>query len=217
VIAAAAQDKPIYDPSRYFDVATPEQAMAVITNPVEDLITCEERWYNETAYLMTLFSQYIRPGSRVLDYCCGIGRLAQPLIEHLGCTVVGVDFSPAMRAMAMDRVRSPRFCAMDPQLFDELGITKYDAVIAIWALQHCIDLRRALTRIATHLRPGGALIVVDHVYRCVPVGSDGWENDGLDLTRMLGDVGFFAKAAGRLDPKIAPGWMQDSLFSAVYR
>ena len=31
--------------------------------------------------------------SWVLDYGCGVGRLAKVMIEHYGCRVVGVDIS----------------------------------------------------------------------------------------------------------------------------
>jgi len=43
------------------------------------------------------------PGRRVLDLGCGTGRFAAALAERHGCTVFGVDPSPAMLAMARDR------------------------------------------------------------------------------------------------------------------
>jgi ubiquinone/menaquinone biosynthesis C-methylase UbiE len=43
------------------------------------------------------------PGHRVLDLGCGTGRFAAALAEHHGCTVFGVDPSPAMLAMARER------------------------------------------------------------------------------------------------------------------
>jgi ubiquinone/menaquinone biosynthesis C-methylase UbiE len=42
-------------------------------------------------------------GRRVLDLGCGTGRFAAALAERDGCTVVGVDPSPAMLAMARAR------------------------------------------------------------------------------------------------------------------
>ena len=43
------------------------------------------------------------PGRRVLDLGCGTGRFAAALAQRHGCTVVGVDPSPAMLAMACAR------------------------------------------------------------------------------------------------------------------
>jgi len=49
---------------------------------------------SEALAVARLFRKHgVRSGSRVLDLCCGIGRMAVPLAEH-GYDVVGVDMSP---------------------------------------------------------------------------------------------------------------------------
>lgn len=45
----------------------------------------------------------LRKNQLLLDYGCGVGRLARELCA-LGCSVIGVDISPEMRTMARDDV-----------------------------------------------------------------------------------------------------------------
>lgn len=73
----------------------------------------------EAAALARLLRQHgIRSGSRILDLCCGIGRIAVPLAKQ-GYDVVGVDMSPdyvkrARRYAASKRVtRRTRFIVGD--------------------------------------------------------------------------------------------------------
>jgi SAM-dependent methyltransferase len=44
--------------------------------------------------------------SLVLDYGCGIGRIAKELIKQTGCHVIGVDISPSMLGLAYPYVHS---------------------------------------------------------------------------------------------------------------
>ena len=46
------------------------------------------------------------PGKTVLDLCCGHGNAADALVES-GAVVTGLDFSPAMLALARRRVQHP--------------------------------------------------------------------------------------------------------------
>src|SRR5215831_18752091 len=107
----------VYDPSRYIDIENIDEAVHIITTPTEGM-TSQERWEQETPVLMTLFEKFIKRESVVLDYGCGIGRLAKPLITKLDCQVVGVDISPNMRALAASLVDSDDFFAMHPHMFD---------------------------------------------------------------------------------------------------
>src|SRR5436309_15917108 len=44
------------------------------------------------------------PGDRVLDVATGTGAVAEELIRRTGCTVVGLDQSPDMLAVARERL-----------------------------------------------------------------------------------------------------------------
>src|SRR5580658_5950301 len=53
--------------------------------------------------LITMAS--ITPGERALDLCCGTGDIAFAL-QAAGANVVGIDFSPAMLAVAEERAKN---------------------------------------------------------------------------------------------------------------
>jgi len=208
--------KVAYDPTRYMDIENVEEAVNIILCPTEGL-TAEQRWADEAPALMCIIERYIEPQSRVLDYGCGIGRLAKPLIEKLRCSVVGVDISPNMRALATSLVDSPRFFALDPVMFDAIvPETTFDAAIAIWTLQHCIDLATAIARIHNTMKTGGRLVILNNRTRCVPVEGGEWADDGQNVEQMIYDVGFNELMRGQLDESVAPGWMQEGTFWAVY-
>jgi len=210
-----APKKVAYDPSRYIDIETVDEAIEIITSGTENL-TSKQRWYEETPALMKIIERHIRRGSWVLDYGCGIGRLAKPLVEKLNCKVIGVDFSANMRALAASMVDNPKFFAVDPMMLDSLGLV-VDAAIAVWTLQHCMDLKESIQHIAEAVEREGALFVVNNKTRCLPVENGEWADDGLNVDEMIQGNGFEQIEYGSLDDAIAPGWMKDNTFWAVYR
>jgi SAM-dependent methyltransferase len=209
--------KAAYDPGRYIDIETVDEAVSIITTETEGM-TAQQRWENETPALMALIEKYVKKESFVLDYGCGIGRLAKPLIAKHQCKVVGVDISPNMRALAASCVDSPLFCAIDPLMFDVLvNGFKFDAAISVWALQHCVDLDAVIRRLSSVVKVGGHLFVVNNKGRCVPVEGGEWADDGLDIEAMIKSSGFSEIEQGKLDEQIAPGWMREGTFWAIYR
>ena len=90
----------IYDAS-VFDVATIEAAKRIILTPENS--TTQERWAAETPYLTDLITKHIvlDRDTTVLDYGCGVGRMAKALIDRARCKVVAADFSASMRALAV--------------------------------------------------------------------------------------------------------------------
>src|SRR5437870_3609239 len=84
-----------------FVVSTIEQAKAIILTP-EPGTTTEQRWAHETPILadQLLRDLAIQATDLVLDYGCGIGRLAKALIERRQCAIVGVDISVSMTQLA---------------------------------------------------------------------------------------------------------------------
>ncbi|HVJ74958.1 MAG TPA: methyltransferase domain-containing protein, partial [Casimicrobiaceae bacterium] len=75
-----------------FDVPDEAAARAIILTP-EGGTPTETRWERETPYLarLAVAELQIVAGMRVIDYGCGIGRLARELIAKTHCNVVGVD------------------------------------------------------------------------------------------------------------------------------
>jgi SAM-dependent methyltransferase len=204
-----------YDPARYIDVETVDEAVDIILCPTEGM-TAAQRWNDEAPVLMKIIEQHISPNSSVVDYGCGIGRLAKPLIKKMGCNVVGLDISANMRALATSMVDDPMFAAMDPTMFDLINGYTYDAAIAVWTLQHCLDLEDALERLRRIIGHRGKLILVNNLTRCLPVENGEWADDGLDVHAEIMKSGFDTIDRGKLDEAVAPGWMQNDTFWAAY-
>jgi sterol 24-C-methyltransferase len=103
---------------------------------------------------------------RILDVACGGGALSAWLADHTTAAVVGVDLSGgqlahARRWLAGGRRPSLRFVQHDVMHLDDLDEPPFDAAICLDAACYLPDRRAALRAIATRLRPGGRLLLVD--------------------------------------------------------
>jgi ubiquinone/menaquinone biosynthesis C-methylase UbiE len=109
----------------------------------------------------------VSSGMRALDVGCGIGRWSR-LLASRGAHVLGVDVSPTMitqarRRAAIDGVADRcRFTVGDLAhlKLDE----RFDMVLGVTVLQHILDpadCRAALSAMATHLAPGGRVILLE--------------------------------------------------------
>jgi SAM-dependent methyltransferase len=183
-------DKPermaLYRPD-IFDVSDLESAMGIILT-AESGTTTQERWERETPYLVAEMGRLfgLCEQSCVLDYGCGIGRVAKGLIERYNCTVIGVDISASMRQLALGYVQSDRFTTCSPELFDRMvaGGLRVNNAYACWVLQHCPEPLVDIGRIDSALREGGGLFVLNTDHRCVPTDR-GWASDGASIEEML--------------------------------
>ncbi len=92
-------------------------------------------------------------GVTALDLCCGHGIVAKGLAEA-GAEVTGIDFAPAMLALA--RQRAPGVTFVDG---DATALTyqdkSFDAVTMGFGILHIPDSKKALTEAKRVLRPGG--------------------------------------------------------------
>jgi SAM-dependent methyltransferase len=93
------------------------------------------------------------PGLKALDLCCGQGNVSAGLTGR-GCQVVGADFSPAMLALARERVPAATFVEADAQQlpFDD---GEFDLVTSNLGICHVPDQPRALSEVRRVLRPAG--------------------------------------------------------------
>jgi len=101
----------------------------------------------------------LRPGMRVLDVACGAGQPGLTAIERVrpGGSVVGVDLSPQMLAVARRRaagVPDVEFQHMPAERL-ELGEASVDAVICRYGLMLTADPIAAAREMRRVLRPGG--------------------------------------------------------------
>ena len=148
------------------------------------------RWGEEINFLCDTMARelMLRKGDLILDYGCGVGRLAKRLCE-LGCDVLGVDISPAMRRYAMEYVNAPgHFLAVAPEELMMLvgkGLRCDHACVA-WMLQHSPNVYADLQLIHRSLKGLGGVFVADNrEMRLVPIQGNQWCNDGVDIWRML--------------------------------
>ena len=103
----------------------------------------------------------LAPGHRVLDFGCGLGEPALEIaqwVEPRG-SVLGIDVSPTMLAVARRRARSrgianARFRRADIARFDSGG-ARFDAVVARYGIMFVDDVPRALAGLRRALKPGG--------------------------------------------------------------
>ncbi|TDD98290.1 class I SAM-dependent methyltransferase [Jiangella asiatica] len=108
------------------------------------------------------------PVGVALDVACGTGRHAAYLAE-LGHTVIGVDSSPEMLAVARSKVPGATFHEADLHRLP-LPDSHVDTVVCALALTHVPELDPAFAEFARVLRPGGHLIVSDPRGRLGDVG-----------------------------------------------
>jgi trans-aconitate 2-methyltransferase len=99
----------------------------------------------------------IRDGLKVVDLGCGTGELTRRLADELpGSEVVGIDSSPEMLARAHEHARDGlRF----EQGFIESLEGEWDLIFSHAAIQWVDDHRKLVSRLFSHLRPQGQLVV----------------------------------------------------------
>ena len=171
-----------------FNQQSIDGAKNVILTPTPS-ITVAERWTHETEFMLQYLDQLkLTRDSWVLDYGCGVGRLAKVMIEHYGCRVVGVDISKSMRSMAHTYVQSDRFMSCSAEMCDALA-PDFDAAIAIWTLQHCRRPAEDIQFIWRNLAVDARLLVLNEPGRYVPVvngRSCDWVDDHQEVWGVLG-------------------------------
>ena len=200
-----------------FHVRDMDEAKRIILTP-EDTTT-EERWRKETPYLADRIDAFmaISKNTLLLDYGCGIGRLAKELIGRHGNTVVGVDISPSIRRLALEYVDSERFAVCPRPSFKALidhGV-KVDAAIAVWSLQHCAKVEEDIALITYALKPGGSLFVCNLLHSAVPTDA-GWIDTGFEIRTVLAKT-FTQFAIEPVSPEYTSKGIAKVAFIGMYR
>jgi SAM-dependent methyltransferase len=100
-----------------------------------------------------LDAAHVGGGVRVLDIACGPGFVASHA-RMRGAAATGLDFSPAMLAVAMWRDRAIRFAEGDAEALP-CADGEFDAVVSNFGIHHVPRPRLALSEAHRVLRAGG--------------------------------------------------------------
>ena len=129
----------------------------------------------------------------LLDVACGSG-LSCEAASMLGYTVTGVDESPAMLALAAQRLPGADLRAAEPDVLEAVTTNLYHAVISVGnglvRLRHD-RLAAAMVGMRDRLRPDGTMLVMMRDFTQRPKSAV-WRHDGVATVRAR-----FADGGGR--------------------
>lgn len=105
----------------------------------------------------------IGAGSKVVDFCAGLGGPARYLAHRYGAFLTGIELTPARVAGALDLTRrvglADKVQIIEGNVMDvPLPDASQDAVISQEALLHVPDLARAFGEAYRLLKPGGRFV-----------------------------------------------------------
>jgi SAM-dependent methyltransferase len=129
----------------------------------DELVTCMAEWC------------LLEPRFRVLDFGCGIGRIAKAIAPHVA-QVVGVDVSAEMVRLARERTVGQRSVSITQVPPDSFAFAEeaFDVVLAIDSFPYVVDsglAQACLAELTRVLAPEGRLLIVNYSYRG-DVGGD---------------------------------------------
>ena len=106
-----------------------------------------------------------RDGERILDAGCGPGFYVAELLDEVGPngSVVGVDRSPQMLALAARRVEGRDNVELREAEVTSMPVSDedFDAATCVQVLEYVADIPTALAEFRRVLRPGGRVLVWD--------------------------------------------------------
>ena len=107
----------------------------------------------------------LAPGDAVLDLCCGTGASALPAAERVGPAgrVLGLDLAENLIRRARVKATIRRLDNVELRVEDleraDLPAGLFDAVVCVFGLFFLPDMKGALRRMWSWVRPGGQLAV----------------------------------------------------------
>lgn len=171
-----------------FDVTTFEQAKHVVLTSDPDN---PKKFEYETNFLVNTIAEQMKTtmdeSSIVLDFGCGMGRVAKELISKFNCKVIGLDISASMLTFA-------KLYTANIKKFE--GTHSYtipdsvDVALSILALQHSENPEKEIDNIINVLKVGGTFILLNEPTRYVPSDVDSnryvvWKDDGFDIFNYI--------------------------------
>lgn len=140
----------------------------------------------------------VGPRETVLDVATGTGAVATELVRQRGCTVVGLDQSPEMLAVARRRV--PAGVTLIEGRAEQLPFpdATFDALTFTYLLRYVDDPAATLQELTRVVRPGGTIAGLEFA---LPRGA--WR----PLWELYVRIGL--PTAGRV---LSPGWAEVGTF-----
>jgi demethylmenaquinone methyltransferase/2-methoxy-6-polyprenyl-1,4-benzoquinol methylase len=140
-----------------------------------------------------------RATDRVLDVACGTGAVIRELRGRLGCSVVGVDQSREMLAVA--RARMDEDVELVEASAEELPFddAAFDGLTFTYLLRYVDDPAATMKELARVVRPGGRVAMLEFHVPQNPAARQAWE--------------LYVRAALPLASRtISPGWSEVGRF-----
>lgn len=174
---------PLVPAIEFFYCENLDVAKGVILSPGGGMTT-DQRWEAETKWLAERLIFKDEKGL-VIDYGCGIGRVAKAIPNP----VLGVDVSVTMRHQADQYVNDAIFGSVGPVMFKFLVANglKVDGALAIWSLQHIININDSVDTLMEALNPDGIFWLLDVNKRFLPVVLE--DHGDHKIVGPLGDDG----------------------------
>lgn len=103
-----------------------------------------------------------RPPQRILDVCCGTGKLAEALHTRFpGAEVVATDFCREMVAIGVQQAPpAVRFRVADT-LRLPFADARFDAITVAFGIRNVADYRAGLREMVRVVRPGGQVLILE--------------------------------------------------------
>lgn len=120
----------------------------------------------------------LSPAKSVLDLSAGLGGTARALVETCDTWVTGLEPSPLLARLAMDRAKVTGLSKKapvthyDPEHFNQAG--SFDLVMADRVLHRVRDKELFLDRIGDCIKPKGGAVLFDYVIDGTPGSWDAW-------------------------------------------
>lgn len=115
----------------------------------------------ESGRIHYLLSQFESKPVRILDIGCGTGEHARILSTQYGYHVDGIDIEPELVALASKKNPDRDFSCADMSSFSIPQ--KYDAILCLYSSIAYVEtvekLQGAIDNMATHLNPGGIVLI----------------------------------------------------------